>query len=160
MRKIFKLTLFLIFLSLFFSTGANYAHAKYRCMAGGGLLYDTINDCLSSGCLPADCVSVPDSTSGGTVSLNNPLTGTASSDTVPTLLGKIVLAVMGVVGSIALVMFIYGGFTWMTAAGNAEAVTKGRNIIIWAAIGLIVIFSAYALVNFIIFTGLNAPTTK
>ncbi|MCK5212081.1 hypothetical protein KAJ89_05250 [Candidatus Parcubacteria bacterium] len=47
-------------------------------------------------------------------------------------------------------MFIYGGFTWMTAAGNKEAVTKGKDIIIWSVAGLAVIFLAYAVVNFVL----------
>lgn len=82
------------------------------------------------------------------VSLTNPL-GTPGPD-IPTLIGQVINAALGVVGSIALVMFIYGGFTWMTAAGNAEQVTKGKNIIVWAAIGLVVIFASYALVRFVI----------
>ena len=82
------------------------------------------------------------------VSLTNPL-GDPSPD-IPTLIGKIINAALGIVGSIALVMFIYGGFTWMTAAGNAEQITKGKNIIVWAAIGLVVIFASYSLVNFVI----------
>jgi len=36
---------------------------------------------------------------------------------------------------------IYGGFNWMTAAGNAEKVEKGKQILVWATIGLIVIFT-------------------
>jgi len=47
-------------------------------------------------------------------------------------------------------MFIYGGIIWMTSSGNAEQVTKGKNIVIWATIGLVVIFSAYALVSFVL----------
>lgn len=103
----------------------------------------------------------PTGTQGNNVQLCNPLTGNTSSDPIPTFLGKIVLAVMGVVGSIALVMFIYGGFTWMTSGGNSEQITKGKNIVIWAVLGLIIIFTAYALVYFVIFTGLGvtAPTT-
>jgi hypothetical protein len=52
-------------------------------------------------------------------------------------------------------MIIYGGFVWMTAAGNTEKVTQGKNILIWAIIGLVVIFSAYLLVSNII----NVATT-
>ena len=59
-------------------------------------------------------------------------------------------AIMGIVGSLALAMFIYGGFTWMTAAGASERVQKGKDILIWATVGLIVIFSSYALVYFIL----------
>ncbi len=71
-----------------------------------------------------------------------------------TLIGKIINAVLGIVGSIALVMVIYGGFIWMTAAGNQEKVTKGRDVLVWAAVGLVIIFSSYALVKFV-FTGLG-----
>src|SRR3989338_5403556 len=81
----------------------------------------------------------------GTVSLDNPL-GKGATD-IPTLLGKIIQSVLGVVGSLALVMFIYGGTTWMLSGGNQERVTKGKQILIWATLGIIIIFSAYALVR-------------
>jgi hypothetical protein len=93
--------------------------------------------------------TVSGQTGGGTnvvVSLANPL-GTTS---VPTVVGRVIAAVLGLVGSLALVMFIYGGFTWMTAAGNEQSITKGKNIVIWATIGLVVIFTSYALVRFVI----------
>jgi hypothetical protein len=80
------------------------------------------------------------------VKLNNPL-GTTS---VPTLIGQVINAVLGIVGSIALIMFIYGGITWMTASGNQQSVEKGKNILMWAALGLAVIFLSYALVTFVI----------
>ncbi|MFA5133381.1 MAG: pilin [Patescibacteria group bacterium] len=69
---------------------------------------------------------------------------------VPTLIGQIIRAVLGVVGSIALLMFLYGGFMWLTSAGNEQKITKGKNIIVWAIIGLAVIFLSYALVGFVI----------
>ena len=88
------------------------------------------------------------------VQLPNPLTGKTTFDEktegIPTLLGRVINAILGIVGSLALVMFIYGGIIWMTSSGNAEQVTKGKNIVIWATIGLVVIFSAYALVNFVL----------
>lgn len=84
--------------------------------------------------------------SGGTCKLENPLPGVNSPEA---LIGKVIKAIMGIVGSIALVMFIYGGFVWMMAGGNAQAVDKGKSILMWAAVGLIVIFSSYALVQFV-----------
>ena len=89
------------------------------------------------------------------VNLVNPLGGTSEHpegtiNSVPALIGNIINAALGVVGSLALIMFIYGGFTWMLAAGNEQAVEKGRNILMWAAIGLVVIFASYSLVNFVI----------
>jgi len=93
---------------------------------------------------------------GGTapVQLTNPLTSKATNETPQELIGKIINAVMGIVGSLALAMFIYGGFTWMIAAGNDQNVKKGKDILTWATLGLIVIFSSYALVKFI-FSGLG-----
>ena len=82
------------------------------------------------------------------VSLSDPL---GDSHPKPAeLIGRIIHAALGIVGSIALAMFIYGGFVWMTAAGNSEKVQKGKDVLIWATLGLVIIFSAYALVNFVI----------
>ncbi len=80
------------------------------------------------------------------VSLTDPLNGVG----VQGLIGKLINSVLGIVGSAALIMFIYGGIIWMTAAGNEQSVTKGKNILMWAALGLVVIFSSYALVRFVI----------
>jgi len=66
------------------------------------------------------------------------------------LIANIIKQLMGVVGSIALIMFIYGGFMWMTAVGNEERVKKGRGILMWSTLGMIVVFSAYAIVNFVL----------
>ncbi len=84
--------------------------------------------------------------------LCNPL----GTDSVQVLIGRVINAVLGVVGSIALLMFVYGGLTWMTSSGSQERVKKGKEIIIWSAIGLIVIFGAYGLVSFIINLATNS----
>jgi len=49
-------------------------------------------------------------------------------------------------------MFIYGGATWMLSGGNQEKVTKGKQILIWATLGLVIIFTAYALVRSVLTT--------
>jgi len=89
------------------------------------------------------------------VTLTNPL-GTKDNlnPTPQEFIGRIIKAILGIVGSLALVMFIYGGFNIMTAAGTAEKVEKGKQILVWATIGLIVIFTSYALVKFV-FTSLG-----
>jgi hypothetical protein len=78
--------------------------------------------------------------------LVNPL-GTTN---IPQLIGRIIKAILGIIGSIAFLMFIYGGFLWMTAGGSPEAVKKGKETLIWATIGLATIFFAYAAVSFVI----------
>jgi hypothetical protein len=84
---------------------------------------------------------------GSCVSLRDPLGGQADNPNV--LIGRIIKAALGLVGSLALLMFVYGGFTWMLSAGNSEKVQKGKQIFIWATVGLLVIFAAYGIVRFL-----------
>jgi len=84
------------------------------------------------------------------VELKNPITNDSSPADINKIIGQVINGVLGVVGSLALIMFIYGGFTWMTAAGSSEKVTKGKDILVWAVIGLIVIFMSYAFVRLIL----------
>ena len=51
---------------------------------------------------------------------------------------------------IALVLGIYAGFVIMTSGGDEERVKKGKNIFIYVVIGLIVVFLASAIINFVI----------
>lgn len=58
--------------------------------------------------------------------------------------------IFGLIGSFALVMFVYGGFVMILSAGNAEKVKQGRDILTAAVIGLVIAFSAYLLIDFIL----------
>jgi hypothetical protein len=71
------------------------------------------------------------------------------SVSVPVLIGKILSIVIGVIGAIALAMFIFGGFLWMTSAGDGKAVQKGKDTMVYAVLGLVVIFSARAILTFV-----------
>lgn len=82
----------------------------------------------------------------GEACINNPITPNSPQ----ALIGQIINVVLGIVGSLALIMFVFGGITWMTSSGSPEKVKRGRDILIWAAIGLVIIFSSYALTNFVI----------
>jgi hypothetical protein len=80
----------------------------------------------------------------------NPLKGLEDPKDLPNFIGGIIKTVLGVTGAIALVMFIYGGMTLLTSAGVDTAIRKGKDIIIWASIGIVMIFSSYIILNFII----------
>lgn len=80
--------------------------------------------------------------------IDNP-TGVTS---VKSFIGNIINAIFGFVGSIALLLFIYGGFSWMTAGGNAEKVKKSRDTLVWTALGLVFIFLSYAIASIVIKT--------
>ncbi|MBI2002992.1 hypothetical protein HYT45_04065 [Candidatus Uhrbacteria bacterium] len=78
--------------------------------------------------------------------LPNPL---GTSD-IRIIIANIIRAALGIVGSIALLMFIYGGFLWLTSGGNDEKVKKGKDTLVWATLGIATIFAAYAILNFVI----------
>ncbi len=56
----------------------------------------------------------------------------------------------GISGSLALLMFMYGGFTWVTSGGSEQRITKGRDIVKNAVIGLVIVFLSAAIVQFAI----------
>ncbi|MCK9186336.1 hypothetical protein M0P48_02770 [Candidatus Gracilibacteria bacterium] len=62
---------------------------------------------------------------------------------------------LGFLGFLAVLMVIYGGILYVTAAGNEENAKKAKTIIMYAAIGIIIILLSYAIVN----TILQAATT-
>lgn len=68
---------------------------------------------------------------------------------IPRIIGRIVKTAMGMIGAAALIIFLYGGIIWMIARGNATEQEKAFNTIVWAGIGLAVIFASYALVDYV-----------
>lgn len=63
--------------------------------------------------------------------------------------------ILMMVGGVALLVFIYGGFLILTAAGG-DNVKKGKETLVAAVIGLIIIFSAQLLLNFVLTTIIKA----
>lgn len=55
----------------------------------------------------------------------------------------------GIIGAIALVMFIYGGFVMILSRGNSEQVKKGTGAMVAAVTGLVIAFGAYILIGFL-----------
>lgn len=84
------------------------------------------------------------------VSINSDVFKPIGNVNIPTIIGRIIRGLIGISGVLALVMFIYGGVMWMTSAGNKDRVDKAQKTIIWSILGLIIIFSSYALVNFVL----------
>lgn len=55
----------------------------------------------------------------------------------------------GVVGALALIAFIYGGFVLILSRGATEQVKKGKDAMVAAIVGLVIVFGAYMLVRFL-----------
>ncbi len=89
----------------------------------------------------------PDTEPPAPVTLVNPLGDGVQS--IPQLVGRIIIGIMGIVGAIALLTFIWGGLLWMTSAGNADRVKQGKETLIYSTLGLLVIFISYSVINFV-----------
>ena len=62
----------------------------------------------------------------------------------------IINVLLGFLGIIAIVIILYGGFVWLTSAGNEEKVGQAKKIISAGIIGLVIIFVSYAIASFVI----------
>lgn len=65
------------------------------------------------------------------------------------LIGQVINGVLAFLGVIFLILMIYGGYLWMTAAGNETQVEKAKDIIRDSIVGLIIILAAYVITYFI-----------
>ena len=61
----------------------------------------------------------------------------------------VITNILYVAGILAIIVLIYGGFTYITSAGDMAKVNRGKTIIISAAIGIVITVLAYAIVNFV-----------
>ncbi|MFA7654281.1 MAG: hypothetical protein WCX97_04570 [Candidatus Magasanikbacteria bacterium] len=78
------------------------------------------------------------------VKLENPL-GTITQPA--GLVGKAINGIIGIMGAVTLIMFVLGGFKWLTSAGNAERIKSGTNTMLWAAVGVVIVLSSYIIVQ-------------
>ena len=61
----------------------------------------------------------------------------------------IIQYLMSFLGLVAISIILYGGFMWMTSAGNDDRLGKAKKIIVAGVIGLMIILAAFAIVSFI-----------
>ncbi|MFH0818771.1 MAG: pilin [Patescibacteria group bacterium] len=86
----------------------------------------------------------------------NVLRNSKLGDTDPiVLVASIINWLLTILGLIALVLIVYGGFIWMMSRGNEEETTKAKNIIQGAIIGLIVILASYGIAGYVFTTVLE-----
>ena len=76
-------------------------------------------------------------------------TGLSTQD-IRVTVAKIIRAFIGILGLVALVIILYGGFLWMTSGGNEEKIEKGKQVLTNGAIGLAIIFLSLGITQFII----------
>ena len=63
------------------------------------------------------------------------------------LISTVIGWLLGIAFGIAVLFLIIGGFWYITAAGNEETAEKGKNTVINAIIGIVIIVLSYVIVN-------------
>jgi hypothetical protein len=84
---------------------------------------------------------------GGT---NVPGAGTQGEDSAIAIIGSIINIAVGFLGLILFVYILWGGFLYLTSGGDPEKTKKGKNKILYAVIGLLIVMSAYAIAQYVI----------
>ena len=74
----------------------------------------------------------------------------SKADSANTFILPIVNTLLFVVGIAAVIVIIIGGIMYTTSSGDASSVTKAKNTILYAVIGLVVAFLAFAIVNWVV----------
>lgn len=67
-----------------------------------------------------------------------------------TFAGQITGVLLSFVGVIFFVLAMYGGIMWMTARGNEERIKKAQELLKSAVMGLVIVFLAYSVTNFVL----------
>ena len=75
-------------------------------------------------------------------------TGTGKSAT--SLVKSVINIISLLVGAVAVIMLIFGGFRYVTSGGKQESVTSAKNTIIYAIIGLVIVALAQIVVQFVL----------
>jgi len=57
--------------------------------------------------------------------------------------------ILGLVGAVALMFFVYGGVVLLTSGGNSDKIKKGQEILKQTVIALIIILGAWLIIRFV-----------
>lgn len=64
------------------------------------------------------------------------------------IVNNVIRLILGLTGGLALVAFLYGGFQLMFKGTEWKAMSKGKDTMVYALIGLFLVFFSFAIVNF------------
>ncbi|MDA3840532.1 MAG: hypothetical protein PF572_05550 [Patescibacteria group bacterium] len=109
--------------------------------------------------VPAFVVALPANATGPLVS-NDLMGNDAIYDTVSDTTGlgnrdpreiaaAVIRVMLGFLGIIAVLIILYAGFLWMTAAGNEDKISQAKGMMSAGVIGLIIILAAFGIATFV-----------
>lgn len=72
------------------------------------------------------------------------------------IVARIIRAGLGILGMIAMIILMYGGFLWMTAGGNQDKVARAKRLIINAGVGVFIILASIGITQLVLEALINA----
>ncbi len=102
------------------------------------------------------CTGVTDATGNAGSSGGCFGTDTNGESSLKTIATKVINVFSIIVGIVAVIMVIYGGFRYITSGGDSGRVGNAKNTLIYAIIGLIIVALAQFLVHFVLSTSTQA----
>lgn len=112
----------------------------FALMVGTLSLFTLVAHAASNILNPTDNIGAVSNATGGATSLR-------------ALVLTIVDYFLGFLGLLAVIMVIYGGVTYVSSAGNDEAVGKAKKIIMYALIGIVIILLSFVVVQAVLGSG-------
>ncbi len=85
-----------------------------------------------------------------TIRLENPLSSSGGPLKPEELYGRIIRSFLAFVGIASLVTFVFAGALFVASGGNPERVTKAKNAMLYAVIGIAVSIGSYVILSFVI----------
>lgn len=79
-----------------------------------------------------------------------------STEDVRLISARVINVSLGLLGTIAVVLIVVGGFKWMTAQGNEDQVGEAKKTMYYGIVGLAIILAAYAIAKFVVDSLLKA----
>ncbi len=79
--------------------------------------------------------------------LKNPIDTKGRNLDAAFFISLIIKTIFGLLGALTLLMLVWGGFQWLTSAGNSEKVSEGTETMKWAILGVVLVFASYVLVD-------------
>ena len=72
------------------------------------------------------------------------------ADSLTDNLRSIFNVIFSLMGIVAVIVIILGGFHFLTSTGDPAKIKKGKDTILWGVVGLVVVLFSFAIVNFIL----------
>lgn len=112
-----------------------------RILAGLSLLMGVVNIFFARNAIaaPSDQAQIGVNSIGGT-----------NSPTLESVLVTGINVFLFIIGALAVIMLIYGGYKYIISAGDASRLKSAKDTIMYAVIGLIVVVLAYSIANFVV----------